>query len=523
MRRLEKIRRVVQVLVLLFFLGVLASAIGPRAFAVSPHLFLQLDPLVALNVLLSAQGLGFAVALGIVLFALPVIALGLLTERVFCGWLCPLGTVIDISDRLFGARRAKRIVSVTWLKYCALAVVLVGAAAGLSLVFLVDPIVLLTRSLTLAAVPAGQAVVKRLADLPAVGPGFSLSAYAGAPQFAYRNSLVALVLLGGVLGLSAMGRRFWCRNACPLGALLALLPGWAVLRLRFEENCTGCGACAKACKMEAITTGEKPSYSARECISCYTCVAKCPEAAISIGLGASREGRSTQLNLSRRRLLQGSAIGIGWALLGKLEVASARAESGATLGSPYLLRPPGSVPEHEFVKRCVRCAECVKVCPNGALQPALSEAGMSGLWTPVLVPRINYCTEACNACGNVCPTHALEPFTIKEKKWLFIGTAVIDRSRCITWNSEKVCLVCDEQCTYKAVYWDVVDGRRRPFVNDQVCVGCGICEKKCPVGPEAAIRVFSFGDKRDMPRAEQKKFRKSARPLGKDYTLLPID
>jgi len=335
--------------------------------------------------------------------------------------------------------------------------------------------------------------------------------------------VVALVLLAAVLGLSAMGRRFWCRNACPLGALLALLPGWAVLRLRFEENCTRCGACAKACKMEAITTGEKPSYSARECISCYTCVARCPEAAISIGLGASREGRSTQLNLSRRRLLQGSAIGIGWALLGKLEVASARAESGATLGSPHLLRPPGSVPEHEFVKRCVRCAECVKVCPNGALQPALSEAGMSGLWTPVLVPCINYCTEACNACGNVCPTDALEPFTIKEKKWLFIGTAVIDRSRCITWNSEKVCLVCDEQCTYKAVYWDEVDGRRRPFVNDQVCVGCGICEKKCPVGPEAAIRVFSFGDKRDMPRAEQKKFRKSARPLGKDYTLLPID
>jgi len=184
MRRLEKTRRVVQVIVLLFFLGLLASAIGPRAFAVSLHLFLQLDPLVALNVLLSAQGLGFAAALGIVLFALPVIALGLLTERAFCGWLCPLGTVIDISDRLFGARRAKRIVSVTWLKYCALAVVLVGAAAGLSLAFLVDPIVLLTRSLTLAAVPASQAVVKRLADLPAVGPGFSLSAYAGAPQFA---------------------------------------------------------------------------------------------------------------------------------------------------------------------------------------------------------------------------------------------------------------------------------------------------------------------------------------------------
>jgi MauM/NapG family ferredoxin protein len=522
MRRLEKTRRAVQVLSLLSFLFLLASAIGPGRLPGS-QLFLEADPLVALSALLSAQGLGVAAALGMVLFALPVVVLGLLTERAFCGWLCPLGTVIDIADRIFGARRAKRIVSVTWLKYCVLAGVLAGAAAGLSLIFLFDPIVLLTRSLTLGLVPGSQAALKRLSDLPGVGVAFSLSAYAAAPQFAYRGALLAALLLGAVLGLSAMGRRFWCRNVCPLGGMLALLSRTAVLRLRFGDACTGCSACAKACKMEAIEAGEKPSYNARECISCYTCVVKCPEAAISVGWLGQQEGRSTQLNVSRRRVLQASAVGIGWALLGKLEVASSRAESGATLGSPHLLRPPGSVPEDEFVKRCVRCSECVKVCPNGALQPAMAEAGASGFWTPVLVPRINYCTEACDACGRVCPTHAIEQFSIKEKKWLFIGTAVIDRSRCLEWNSDKTCLVCDEQCTYKAVYWDEVDGERRPFVNDQVCVGCGICEKKCPVGPEAAIRVFSFSDKRDWPRERQKKFRASARPLGKDYTLLPID
>jgi len=521
--RVVRTRRTVQVAALVVFLLLFAAAIGPWRFPIPPELFLRIDPLVAAVTLLSAQTLSRSIIVSIALFALPVAALGLLTERAFCGWLCPLGTVVDISDRLFGVRQARRHVAVPWLKFAVLGAVGLGGLAGLSLLFLVDPIVLLTRSLTLGAVPGTQAALKRLADLPAVGPIASLLPYVGLPQWVYRSSIISAGILIGVLALSAMGRRFWCRNVCPLGAMLGLMGRAAVLRLRIGQPCAGCDACVRACKMDAIKGGEKAAYISAECVSCYSCVGICPEGQISIVGPVRHESRSVQLNVPRRRVLQAGALGIGWALLGKFDVGAARSESGAPVGNPYLLRAPGAAPEQEFLRRCVRCAQCIKVCPNGALQPALAEAGAAGFWTPVLVPRINYCSEPCNACAQACPTSALEPFEIREKKWLFIGTAVIDRSRCIAWNSDKVCLVCDEQCSYKAVYWQTVDGRRRPFVNDQVCVGCGICENKCPVGPEAAIRVFNFGDKRDWTRERQKRFRASARPLGEQYTLLPIE
>lgn len=521
--RLVRVRRAVQVASLAIFLFLFLAAIGPGRFAVPPEIFLRIDPLIALAALLSMQGLAAGAMVSIALFALPLVVMGLLTERAFCGWLCPLGSLIDVSDRLFGAKRARRHASVPWLKFAVLAAVLASAIAGLSVAFLFDPIVLLTRSLTLSAAAGGQAALKRLAEAPHIGGIVSWLPYVGSPQFVYRSSVVALGVLIGVVSLSALGRRFWCRNVCPLGALLGLLGRGAVLRLRMEAGCLGCDACVRICKMDAIKREGDVTYASSECISCYSCVGACAEQQISVAGPGRHQSRSVELNVPRRRVLQAGALGIGWALLGKLDVAGARSESGAPMGSPHLLRPPGAVPEEEFLRACVRCAECIKVCPNGALQPALAEAGVAGFWTPVLVPRINYCTEPCNACGEVCPTHAIERFDIREKKWLFIGTAVIDRSRCITWNSDKVCLVCDEQCSYKAVYWQTVDGRRRPFVNEQVCVGCGICEKKCPVGPEAAIRVFNFGDRRDWSRSKKKEFRRSAKPLGEQYTLLPID
>jgi polyferredoxin len=521
--RIVRVRRVVQLAALAVFFLLFAAAIGPGRFPIPPEAFLRIDPLVALVTLVSAQTLSRSVILGIVLFALPVAVLGLLTERAFCGWLCPLGTLIDTSDRIFASKKARRHVSLPWLKFAVLACVALGAVAGLSLLFLVDPIVLLTRSLTLGAVPGGQAALKRLAEAPAVGPLASWLPYVGLPQWVYRSSLVSAGILVGVLALSAMGRRFWCRNLCPLGALLGLTGRAAVLRLRVGEACAGCDACVRACKMDAIKSGEKPTYISSECVSCYSCIGVCPKGQISITGPVRHESRSVQLNVPRRRVLQAGALGIGWALLGKFDVAGARSESGVPVGSPHLLRAPGAVAEEEFLRRCVRCAQCIKVCPNGALQPALAEAGAAGFWTPVVVPRINYCAEVCNACARACPTSALEPFEIREKKWLFIGTAVIDRSRCITWNSDRVCLVCDEQCSYRAVYWQTVDGRRRPFVNDHVCVGCGICENRCPVGPDAAIRVFNFGDRRDWSRQDQKRFRAAARPLGEHYTLPPIE
>jgi ferredoxin-type protein NapF len=165
-----------------------------------------------------------------------------------------------------------------------------------------------------------------------------------------------------------------------------------------------------------------------------------------------------------------------------------QSESG--LKNNRLVRPPGALQEGEFVAVCTGCGECLKVCPNNALQSTFLEAGLAGLYTPRLVSRIGYCEEFCNFCGRVCPTEAIRPLTIEEKRLIQIGVAHIDKNRCIAYDTEKICLVCNEQCSYHAI---VGDEKKRPIVKEEKCTGCGICENKCPVDGESAIIVYASG------------------------------
>lgn len=140
----------------------------------------------------------------------------------------------------------------------------------------------------------------------------------------------------------------------------------------------------------------------------------------------------------------------------------------------------------------------MKVCPTNGIQPALGEAGLEGFWSAILIPRIGYCTRYCNLCGEVCPTHSIARFEVEDKPNIFMGTAVIDTSRCIAWYADRTCFVCEEACSYQAISQELKDGRYRPIIDEDKCVGCGECENKCPIQPEAAIRVYSWGDRRSL-------------------------
>ena len=148
----------------------------------------------------------------------------------------------------------------------------------------------------------------------------------------------------------------------------------------------------------------------------------------------------------------------------------------------------------------------MRVCPTGGLQPALSEISLNGLLTPVLVPRVGYCDYACNACGQVCPTHAIPLLELAVKQQQRIGQAYIDENRCIPWADGIPCAVCEEMCPVtpkKAITLAIGGGGNgngrgnegsessapRPHVDRSKCIGCGVCEARCPVAGEAAIRV----------------------------------
>ena len=148
----------------------------------------------------------------------------------------------------------------------------------------------------------------------------------------------------------------------------------------------------------------------------------------------------------------------------------------------------------------------MKVCITNGLQPSFIEAGLAGIWTPVLIPRIGYCEYRCTLCGQVCPTEAIRKLDLLKKQEIKIGSAMIDRGRCLPYAQSIPCLVCEEVCptSKKAIWMELASVRGRdgevvlkqPRVDLALCVGCGICETRCPIAGKPAIYVISAGESR---------------------------
>lgn len=244
-----------------------------------------------------------------------------------------------------------------------------------------------------------------------------------------------------VLALGLVAPRFWCRFLCPLGGLLGIVH-------RPVRLWRGQGRGVEfplLPESRASAKGDGPRYSRREFLG----------------------------------LLAGGLVVSG----GAPAVPAVRPRGGERF-----LRPPGALSERRFTAACVRCGECIKVCPTRGLLPALTEAGLGGLWTPHLVPRVGEC-KRCMLCGKVCPTGALRPIPVALMK---LGTAAVDTSACWAWNGTRPCRVCVDRCPKKIISRDA---QGRPVVDAAACDGCGTCEKVCPVR-QAAITVTSAGERR---------------------------
>ncbi|MCE5246880.1 MAG: 4Fe-4S binding protein [Candidatus Polarisedimenticolia bacterium] len=494
-RRLARtFRRVYQAyFLLLFALGLfLMTDEGLRRF---PARFLyNLDPLAAFGTLAASWVLPAAL-----LTALLLVLATVLFGRVFCGWICPLGTLNHLASYLSRPlRRGPGHVLNRWrplfrTKYFLLVAGLGAALAGGLTVALFDPLSLATRSF---------------------GAGLFAAARAAAPATSFRPRVFIAAWLTAALFLALLAAnrwiaRWWCRVLCPLGALLGWTSRVAIFRIAVDpDRCNHCRACARDCQGADEPWAE---HRVSECHVCLNCVASCPSDAIRYAPFARTAAPNGGVQLERRQLL--GALVAGAALTPLLRASAGAASSPG----PQAIRPPGALPEEEFLARCVRCGACVNACPTSALQPAMGEAGLEGLWTPVLVPRRGWCEPSCTRCGHACPTGAIRPLAPDEKGWTHdhpgvkIGTAFYDYGRCFPWAMATPCIVCEEVCpsSPKAIWFEraqVVrrDGSvvalQRPHVDPARCVGCGLCEAKCPVNDLAAIRVTRVGESRD-PRS----------------------
>jgi polyferredoxin len=494
--RMKLVRRIVQLLTLGLFVWLFVQTrwLGTGVVAARPW-FLRMDPLTALCAVLAPTPTWLPLFVPAIVLLMATVVFG----RFFCGWICPMGTTLDVADHLLLRRRRRRPEPnrPSW-KYYVLGASLVAALFGTQLAWLMDPIPLLTRTLALVAYPIAVGaynlgVISGRPVLQATG----LSLYPTDQPPAFALNVLVLVVFVVIVGLSALSRRFWCRSLCPLGALLAVAGRFGLWNRRVT-GCVSCRRCVGECKMGAIPAdGEDFSATLQsECIQCYDCVV-CPRDGItSVGLHVPSAPIDPTLQARRRHFL--AALGAGL-----LYGAAASTGAGRKGTHARLIRPPGAIlrtsqgirpmGEDQFRDLCARCGNCMKACVTGGLQPAVAEAGFDGCFTPILVPKLGHCEQSCTACGEVCPTGALGPFSVEEKSKIRIGLAAIDTDRCLSWrhgSHYKLCLVCAEQCSYGAVeVWDD-RGQRRPVVNADKCVGCGMCERKCPCKPEAAIVVY---------------------------------
>lgn len=486
---ITRLRRVIQVLFLCLFFWLLGKTFWPLQTPVPPQIFLRADPLsgiaVALSPYRSLQLLSFFKP------ALILLGLTLLFGRFFCGWICPLGTLIEAVDNLLRAHKRRRF---HWPrgKYYVLGLVLISAVLGAQLFWILDPIALLTRTYALVFDSWGREAFNVAVPLLR-SAGWRLQPLTERPfALALPTAIVfILIVLGGV-----WGSRFWCRMLCPLGALLGMAGRFGLWRRQATEACNACGLCVRSCPMHAIAADNPRQTRQAECIQCYACVPACARGASQMIIG--RAPVASGVDISRREFVGAMVLGLSYGVLARTGLLSQKIYE-------RLIRPPGAfvrdssgaivrlMSEEEFLSKCLRCGQCMKVCPTGGLQPAIEQAGWDGFYTPYLKPRVGFCEQSCVACGRVCPSGALLPFSPQEKHQIQMGEAHIHRHRCLSWRrgeSYRECLVCYEHCSYGAIEIWEEEGQRRPNVLRHRCVGCGLCEHVCPVQPEAAIIVY---------------------------------
>lgn len=468
------------------------------------EIFFHFDPLIAVATFIASRAMSVSFALAAV-----TIVVTFILGRVVCGWICPLGSIHQFFS--FLSKKAQLLKPkhiqdnrLAW-KYYLLVFILVSSLFTLDLVGLLDPLSFLYRSFATAVFPAlnhgfgafiGFLYIVNLSSLGDPLAQFSENLIINS---IFRQGFFIGFIFISIVLLNISRERFWCRYLCPLGAFLALISRWNVLKLKIDpEKCIKCDLCNLHCQTQASPFPEE-DWKSSECDYCFTCGAICPTSAIEFPAETTPE-KIEKVNLSRRKLILTS-------LLGVLAVPFFRISPSSNRASPKLIRPPGALPEEKFLQKCVKCGECMKACPTNALQPALSEAGPEGIWTPVLVPKIGYCEYYCSLCSQVCPTGAIKELTVEEKTKVKIGLAWVDKNRCIPYDLGTPCIVCEEHCptspkAIKLVKTEVrlPDGTIKtpvaPVINTDLCIGCGICETKCPVVDAPAIYVTSMGEDR---------------------------
>jgi polyferredoxin/formate hydrogenlyase subunit 6/NADH:ubiquinone oxidoreductase subunit I len=532
--RLTRVRIASQVFFFALFLLAVWATWTSRLEGYPVSGLLELDPLVMLSTVLATGYVYKLLGWGLI-----IVAITFLFGRVFCNWMCPYGTLHQFIGWLFDNRSGTQRIDqnryhpVQFLKYSILIVFLLMSAMGALQIGLLDPIVMMYRAMATFFAPILDTALGRVGGATE-GLGVDaawLDSLKFAPGVEHRifvgSFWIGVIFLFFVV-MNLWKPRFFCRFVCPLGALLGVIASKSVFRInRIVDKCTDCNLCLLRCEGASDPQGK---LRQSECFGCMNCIDDCPENALEFT--AFRQDRKQVLpypDLSRRKVVFAGAVG--------LIAAPALRNDGRVNDENFsakMIRPPGSVEESEFLERCIKCDQCLNVCPTNVLQPAtLQEGGIEAVWTPVMNFHIAHCQLKCTLCSEVCPTGAIRKIDVAEKLGegpyrdqgpVRLGTAFIDTNRCLPWANQVPCVVCEEVCpvapkaiqTYDEETKDVFGKMvllNKPFIVPDLCIGCGICEAECPVQDQPAVYVTAVGESRSENRKLLLRSRTPVRPI----------
>ena len=472
-----------------FFLLIQAGKSGTESFTFTDSFF-YLDPLLFLLNIISTHTITI-----LFFFSLIPVLLTVVVGRFFCGWVCPMGTIHHFFSWVFKkSKKEKKGVHKNLLKvkYLVLIFIIISSIVGTQIGGWLDPFSLLTRSVSVAVNPSVNYLMEHSLKGGAMDTGVVSKVLKPVYKFSRKNVLTnkqrvhtQTIIIGLIffafIFLNLYRRRFFCNYVCPLGALYGFISKFSFFNLKVNDTCKTCNVCANNCTYNGSPYKD---YMKSECMTCFNCVKDCPSDSIDVKWGVPKKSNRTVINIGRRKILGSILSGLFIAPLPRISVKTKPRFHNYT-------RPPGSVSEKNFLKRCVRCGECMQVCPTNFIQPALFQTVIDGIWTPVLNAQSGYCEYECNKCTQVCPTSAIEELTVEQKKMFVIGIAIVDKNRCYTYADGYNCAVCEEHCPVpeKAIRFREVDvwnfqGKlvkvKQIYIVPDLCIGCGICENVCP-------------------------------------------
>lgn len=427
-----------------------------------------------------------------------IIILTLFFGRVYCSFLCPLGTLQDIIIHVAG--KIKLTSGFVYLKRqkilpeLILIVSVIPMFAGISVIFgLVEPYSVFGRISYTAFRPVYLNINNFVTELFSTfsGQTQNLQQFKVFNQFEIVIVLVTLIL---IIWLSVKKGRQYCNLICPVGISLGWLSRLSIFKLTFGDvECGGCKLCEQNCKAACIDSKNK-KIDFERCIACFNCLNICAQNGITYKSSFDKIIQSTKnkKDESRRKLF----VTIGIFLFGVAYKALAQTDNNLHVSPDKPLpqkkpvSPPGSVSIKHLLNVCTLCNLCVNECPTKVLQPAFLEYGFKGFLMPVMNFDVAYCNYQCNACTQVCPTGALISLKPTVKKITQIGLATFNKSDCVVVTNDQPCDICKLRCPTKAINQVKYKNAALPEINCEICNGCGTCEFYCPALPNKAIFVI---------------------------------